>query len=83
MLLYRSPEVFVCDLVDVNAKELLGSVLVDVLKEAFRASTLVPDQSHIPSVSQPASQDSVRIASVAKQNDTITVRDCDREQMAL
>lgn len=74
------PEIFVRDLVGVHAKELFGSVLVDVLQEAFRASTLVPDQSHVASVSHPAAQGTVRINSVAKLNCTIAVQGCDPEE---
>lgn len=77
---YSLPEVFVRDLLDVHAKELFGSVLVDVLQEAFRAPTFVPDQSHVPRVSHPAAQETVRVISVAKQNYTITVQGCDREK---
>lgn len=77
VLLNCSPEVFVRDLLDVDAKELLGSVLVDVLQETFGASTLVPDQSHVLSVSHPAAQKTVKIPSDAKQSDTITVQRCD------
>lgn len=73
--LYCTPEVFVCNLLDVDPKELLGSVLVDVLQETFRASTLVPDQSHVPSVSHPAAQETGKITSVARQSDTVTVQE--------
>lgn len=47
------PEVLVCDLVDVQAKELLGSVLEDVFQEALGASTLVPHQRRVSGLPQP------------------------------
>lgn len=60
------PEVFVRDVLDVHAKELFGSVLVDVLQEAFRASTLVPDQGRVAGVPHPAAQETVTVIAVAK-----------------
>lgn len=51
---HASPEVFIRNLMDIQTKELFGSVFENVLKEAFRASALVPRQGHISSLSQPA-----------------------------
>lgn len=39
---------------DVETKELFGSMFEDVLQEAFRASALVPHQSNVSSLSKPA-----------------------------
>lgn len=39
---------------DVQTKELFGSMFEDVFQKAFRTSALVPPQRHVFSLSQPA-----------------------------
>lgn len=59
---------------DVHAKELFGSVFEDVLEKAFRAPALVPHQSHVSSLSQPAAQETVRTTSA----DTVKIHNYNR-----
>lgn len=49
-----SPEGLVCDLMDVQTKELFGSVFEHVFQEALWTAAFVPHQSHVSSLSQPA-----------------------------
>lgn len=56
-----SPEVLVCDLMDVQTKEFLGCVFEDVFQEALRASALVSHQLHFSTLSQPGEKTTTNI----------------------
>lgn len=46
-----SPEVFICDLVDILTKELFGGMFENVFQEALRASALMSHQHSISTFS--------------------------------
>lgn len=55
-----SPEVFVCDLVDILTKQLFGGMLEDVFQEALRASALMSHQRSVSRFPQSAFGTQVR-----------------------